>query len=379
MDLQLVFLGTAGATPTVDRGSPATLIIRGGERILVDCGEGTQRQLMRSVGLAHIGTDPHHPPARRPLSGPARLPQDAEPCRPGGASAALRPRRSVRAAAGRGADHRAAEVPVPGGGGAAGHRLRDAGLRGEGRRDRARHARAGLVPGGDARGWGCSIRRRRWSWASRRVPTSAGCRGERPSPPRTAGSSSPPTSWTRPRLGPEDRHHRGHPAHARPSSSWPGGRRSWCTIRPSPETEQDRAFETGHSTAKEAAEVARAAGVATLVLTHLSSRHSWRELRDEARQVFPGALLPRDLDMLVVPYPGQRHRAPRTGIMAASPASRGRRAFHPAHVAQGIEHWPPEPGVAGSNPAVGTSSPSRDSSEVVRHSPQLSEPPAEYL
>ena len=51
-----MFLGTAGATPTVERGSPATLIARGGERILVDCGEGTQRQLMRSVGLARIGT-----------------------------------------------------------------------------------------------------------------------------------------------------------------------------------------------------------------------------------------------------------------------------------------------------------------------------------
>jgi ribonuclease Z len=69
------------------------------------------------------------------------------------------------------------------------------------------------------------------------------------------------------------------------------------------ETERDRALETGHSTAKEAAEVAREAGAAALILTHLSSRHHWRELRDEARQVFPGALLPRDLDILVVPYP----------------------------------------------------------------------------
>ena len=68
-------------------------------------------------------------------------------------------------------------------------------------------------------------------------------------------------------------------------------------------SEIDRALETGHSTAREAAEVARAAGVGTLVLTHISSRHSWRELRDEAREVFPGALLPRDLDTLVVPYP----------------------------------------------------------------------------
>ena len=56
MDLHLIFLGTAGATPTVDRGSSAVLVIRGSERILIDCGEGTQRQLMRSsAGLARIG------------------------------------------------------------------------------------------------------------------------------------------------------------------------------------------------------------------------------------------------------------------------------------------------------------------------------------
>jgi ribonuclease Z len=68
-------------------------------------------------------------------------------------------------------------------------------------------------------------------------------------------------------------------------------------------SELDRALETGHSTAEEAAEVARAAGVGTLVLTHISSRHTWRELRDEARAVFPSAILPRDFDTLVVPYP----------------------------------------------------------------------------
>jgi ribonuclease Z len=73
-----------------------------------------------------------------------------------------------------------------------------------------------------------------------------------------------------------------------------------CTFGSS---EIDRALETGHSTAREAAEIARAAGAEVLVLTHVSSRHSWRELRDEAREVFPGALLPRDLDVLAVPYP----------------------------------------------------------------------------
>lgn len=69
------------------------------------------------------------------------------------------------------------------------------------------------------------------------------------------------------------------------------------------DSEIGRAVETGHSTAREAAEVARAAGVGTLVLTHVSSRHGWRELRDEARTVFANAVLPKDFDTMVVPYP----------------------------------------------------------------------------
>src|SRR5215217_8134836 len=54
MDLSLFFAGTAGSVPTARRGLPATLLRRGGDRILFDCGEGTQRQLLRSVGLADL-------------------------------------------------------------------------------------------------------------------------------------------------------------------------------------------------------------------------------------------------------------------------------------------------------------------------------------
>ncbi len=50
MDLDLVFLGTAGSAPTATRSASATLVRRGGDRLLVDCGEGTQRQLLRSDG-----------------------------------------------------------------------------------------------------------------------------------------------------------------------------------------------------------------------------------------------------------------------------------------------------------------------------------------
>src|SRR4051812_73842 len=54
MNLDVLFVGTAGSAPTARRGLPATLIRRGGERLLVDCGEGTQRQLVRSVGLIEL-------------------------------------------------------------------------------------------------------------------------------------------------------------------------------------------------------------------------------------------------------------------------------------------------------------------------------------
>src|SRR3954453_22722285 len=54
MDLDVVFLGTAGSAPSARRGLPATLVRRGGDRLLFDCGEGTQRQLLRSTGLVEL-------------------------------------------------------------------------------------------------------------------------------------------------------------------------------------------------------------------------------------------------------------------------------------------------------------------------------------
>ncbi len=54
MDLDVVFLGTAASVPSAGRGLSSMLIRRGGDRILIDCGEGTQRQLMRSTGLADV-------------------------------------------------------------------------------------------------------------------------------------------------------------------------------------------------------------------------------------------------------------------------------------------------------------------------------------
>jgi ribonuclease Z len=44
----LTFLGTSASVPSAERSHPSLLVEAGGRRIMVDCGEGTQRQLLRS-------------------------------------------------------------------------------------------------------------------------------------------------------------------------------------------------------------------------------------------------------------------------------------------------------------------------------------------
>ena len=301
MDLHLVFVGTAGATPTVDRSSPATLIARGGERLLVDCGEGTQRQLMRSVGLAHIDTvllthlhGDHYlglPGFLKTLSlggreeplrlfgpdglyellreveriiGRPRFPFLVEETRPG--TVFEMPDYVVKAAR--------TEHGLPG----LAYCLEEKTRLGMFHPDRA--IELGVTPGPD---FGRLQR-------GQAITTAGGLTVQ---PNEVMDDARPGrkiviTGDTRPTEAVIEL--------ARGAS---------VLVHDSTfaESEKDRALETGHSTAKEAAEVALAATVGTLVLTHISSRHTWREVRDEARTVFPGALLPRDLDVLVVPYP----------------------------------------------------------------------------
>ncbi len=67
--------------------------------------------------------------------------------------------------------------------------------------------------------------------------------------------------------------------------------------------EADRAAETGHSTARGAAELAAAAEVTLLALTHVSPRYPPDELRAEAREVFEATIVPRDFDRVEIPFP----------------------------------------------------------------------------
>lgn len=52
----LTFLGTSASVPSADRNHPGLLVAAGSRRMLVDCGEGTQRQLLRAgAGFRRLG------------------------------------------------------------------------------------------------------------------------------------------------------------------------------------------------------------------------------------------------------------------------------------------------------------------------------------
>jgi ribonuclease Z len=65
---------------------------------------------------------------------------------------------------------------------------------------------------------------------------------------------------------------------------------TYCSV----EAELAKAF--GHLTATQAAQLAREAGVQQLILTHLSRRYAEREVLAEARAIFPETLVARDFD-----------------------------------------------------------------------------------
>ena len=66
--------------------------------------------------------------------------------------------------------------------------------------------------------------------------------------------------------------------------------------------EAERAAQTGHSTARGAAELARKAGVALLALTHLSPRYFAPAVEEQAREIFERTVVPRDFDVIEVPF-----------------------------------------------------------------------------
>jgi ribonuclease Z len=296
MDLSLFFAGTAGSVPTARRGLPAILLRRGADRVLFDCGEGTQRQLLRSVGLMDL-TDVFitHFHADHWLGLPGMLKTFDLRARerpltvygPPGLRALLGAMRHVWGGIGYEleivelADDELVErdeyvieaFPVAHRAGAYGYAIVEDDR--PGRFDAALAERLGVTPGPD------------FGRLQRGEPV-GGVRPEQVVGPDRRGRKLVISGDT----GPSDvlvevAHEADVLVHE-------------ATFT---QEEADRARETAHSTAAQAAKVAQEAEVRLLALVHLSTRYGGREIREEATAIFPRTVVPRDFDTIEVPFP----------------------------------------------------------------------------
>jgi ribonuclease Z len=299
MDLSVFFAGTGGSIPTAARGLPALLVRRGGERLLFDCGEGTQRQLVRSVGLADLdAVFLTHFHADHWLGLPGLLktfdlrgrdwpisiygPRGVCELIALALRVAGRVRYELELVELEPGDvlerdgYKIAPVPVD-------HRVQAFGYvlyedQRPGEFDPQAAVRLGLTPGPEF-------------GMVQRGATVKGVSPEQVLGPARAGRKLMLTGDTAPsetvRIA---AHHADLLIHE-------------ATFA---EEEVERAAETQHSTAAQAAAIARDAGVAMLALTHISSRYPPAVLRDEATAVFEATVLPRDFDSIEIPFPERR-------------------------------------------------------------------------
>jgi ribonuclease Z len=85
--------------------------------------------------------------------------------------------------------------------------------------------------------------------------------------------------------------------------------------------ESARAAETGHSTARDAAQLAAEAEVGMLAIVHVSSRYNVSKVLAEARGAFSNTVAPRDFDLIEIPVPerGEPHLVPEGGKQHPEP------------------------------------------------------------
>jgi ribonuclease Z len=295
MEFSVFFAGTGGSLPTQRRALPAILIRRGGDRILVDCGEGTQRQLLCSVGLTELDeiylTHLH---ADHWLGLPGML---------------------------KTFDLRGRETPLTVHGPHGTKDLLDGVLRYAGRteyelfvveledgdlleRDGYEILPVQVSHRGQALGYVFDEYDRPGVFDPA-AATAAGLtsgpdfgrvqRGETVNgvaPAQVMGPSRPGRKLT---ISGDTRPHK---------PLCEAAFRSDVLIHESTFAieEAERAHQTGHSTAAQAAGLARDAEVTLLALNHLSIRYPAKVLRDEARAIFPNTVVPRDFDTIEIPF-----------------------------------------------------------------------------
>jgi ribonuclease Z len=301
VDLDLVFLGTSGSMPTARRAPTALLLRRGGERLLYDCAEGTQRQLLRSnvglidlreVFLTHYHAD-HYlglpgmlktfalrgrelpitiygPPGLRDLFDAlrrifGRLTYTVELKELRAGDELIRE------------DYRLRTFAVAHGVSAVGYALVEDARPG---RFDVQAADALGIPVGPERG------------ALQRGESITLPDGRTITPDKVLGPSRPGRKVV---ISGD-----GGPA----ESVIEAARGADVLVHEATfcEDERERARETQHSTAQEAAGVAHAAGVELLALTHLSNRYFGGEVAREARAIFSNTIVPKDFDTIDIRF-----------------------------------------------------------------------------
>jgi ribonuclease Z len=296
MDLDVLFVGTAGSAPSARRGLPATLVRRGGDRLLFDCGEGTQRQLVRSTGLVEleeIFITHFHADHVLGLPGMLKtfaLRQRERPLTVYGPAGLVSLFAALRPIVGR------LGFPLE---------LRELEPNEELDRDGYRIAAYATDHGAGALGFALVEDPRPGVFD----PVRAQQLGVTPGPDfgrlqegETVNGVHPDQVMGEPRRG---------------RRVVLAGDTAPCEMTRLVafeadllvheatflDDEADRAAETRHSTARQAAELAAAAAVNMLALTHISPRYGGKEVRDEARLAFENTVVPRDFDSIEVPFP----------------------------------------------------------------------------
>jgi ribonuclease Z len=304
MSLSLRFLGTSAARPTVERNVTSIALVREGETLLFDCGEGTQRQMMRyGVGFTtsemfftHFHTD--HLLGLVGLTRTMALQGRTELLRLYGPPGAQKALRACIAFGGERLTFPVEIAELDGG------TVLD-------RNDYAIHAIAADHHGASALGYALieKIRLGRFN----------------PEIARAIGIPEGPL-WGRLHRGESVTLPDGRVVEASSLVGQPrAGRRVVISgdTRPTEalrdaalhadvlvheatfgDDEAARAIETGHSTAREAATIAHSAGVRRLYLTHFSARYSRDpgDLVSQAQTVFPGAVAARDGLEIEIPF-----------------------------------------------------------------------------
>ncbi|MBA3733852.1 MAG: ribonuclease Z [Actinobacteria bacterium] len=301
MDLDVVFLGTAGSMPTAQRAPAALLVRRGGDRLLFDCAEGTQRQLLRSsvglVDLPEIFLTHFHADHVLGLPGMLKtfsLRGRELPLEIYGPRGLVDLMSSLKRVVGKLSyelrlvelepgdvverdGYRLAAFAVAHGVSALGWSLIEATR--PGRFDVAGADALG-VPNGPERG-------RLQHGEAVTLADGAKITADQVVGPPRPGRKLVITGDTAPNETVVE-------------AAW--GAQVLVTEATFSEEERARARETMHQTAAQAADVAKRANVGLLALTHLSNRYFGPEIAREACEVFPETVVPRDFDVVEVPF-----------------------------------------------------------------------------